>query len=502
MLLLAANDAHYAIHLGIVHLKEGGSAEPHYDSYSYRRGGYDDYDDDDLSGSYDVVDIFETEKYIDGWINREDLPVDFGKIPFEDEELLPYGILEDDEPDEDRLIPPTGNDGVSFERTYCRAALVIWRVSQQIEVLLQRGIEPALAYLKKQIESSFQDASTLASTIIMRWETMPNRRNYSGKNPLLSEMLKLLMRLNNPSLIERFIANIVIHDYDCDDNTILAKAICLLSADKIADLSCALVKANLQPYPTAIINFIKLLLSEDRIKKESFFTIAQEIVSALKLIDKKEATSAYFRFRKAVDAEFVHALWNIFQALQAENLLGEAVQAMIVQEVAFKPQKVLLPALACLHKQTNGSIKAHSQFIQLWHYVSEFLLTSSGPTPQEPKDFRQDVTISCTCELCKELQTFVRDPKSNCHSFRTREDNRKHIQETIGRHNMDMAYITENTGSPKTLVCTKTRKKYESQLAHYKAAIASIKELLPLVNENEPQVHSVYKRLLSAVEVI
>ena len=55
-------------------------------------------------------------------------------------ELLPAGALDDAAPDRQRLTEATGNEGASFERSYRRAALVIWPRRRSADVLLEDGV--------------------------------------------------------------------------------------------------------------------------------------------------------------------------------------------------------------------------------------------------------------------------------------------------------------------------------------------------------------------------
>jgi hypothetical protein len=68
-------------------------------------------------------------------------------LPFEENELCPPGALEDAEPDEEHFHEATGNEGVSFERSYRRAAIVIWPKSRKLAVINQAGFSVTLPYL-------------------------------------------------------------------------------------------------------------------------------------------------------------------------------------------------------------------------------------------------------------------------------------------------------------------------------------------------------------------
>jgi len=72
----------------------------------------------------------------------------------------------------------------------------------------------------------------------------------------------------------------------------------------------------------------------------------------------------------------------------------------------------------------------------------EFLLKRSGRPPAAPKDWQQQVELSCSSEDCIELQTFTLDPVERTHRFRVRQDRRLHLQYQIQTHPLDMTDVT------------------------------------------------------------
>ncbi|NDH53722.1 MAG: 2OG-Fe(II) oxygenase, partial [Betaproteobacteria bacterium] len=116
VLCRAADAAACQAHLGVVHIEESGPAEVH---YVPRRGrGYRDFEEDEIDATgvnYDDVEISDTARYIDHWVAVGDQRPSFGRLPLGHGELLPAGALDDEPPDEDRLLESTGNEGVSFE---------------------------------------------------------------------------------------------------------------------------------------------------------------------------------------------------------------------------------------------------------------------------------------------------------------------------------------------------------------------------------------------------
>ncbi|MBV9490873.1 MAG: 2OG-Fe(II) oxygenase, partial [Verrucomicrobia bacterium] len=116
----AAQRAGWVIHLGIVHIEEGGPAElAYYDPYGEyygrrrRRDGGDEEsagEEDDDGDEFEVVEISYSDQYISNWVDTEDHPAEFGAVPIETGELLPPGALDDEKPDEQRVTEATGNE--------------------------------------------------------------------------------------------------------------------------------------------------------------------------------------------------------------------------------------------------------------------------------------------------------------------------------------------------------------------------------------------------------
>jgi len=65
---------------------------------------------------------------------------------------------------------------------------------------------------------------------------------------------------------------------------------------------------------------------------------------------------------------------------------------------------------------------------------------------------------------------------------------------------MDMTHVTERVGSPRTLVCAKTRDTYERQWSQYKEDLVSMAVLSPLIGEMDGDVRALRARLEGARE--
>jgi hypothetical protein len=506
VLRAAAEQAGCAVHLGILHIEETGPAQPDYESgYGYgRRRGWRSDEDEEVeeevnSESFEVIEVSDASRFIDQWVDSDNRPVAFGRLPLEDGEVLPAGALDDVEPDEQRLLEATGNEGASFERSYHRAALVVWPRDRFADVLLQAGVGAVLPHLKDRVRSCRRAAAppaereavtATALRIIEAWEAHPGYPTYRelGAEPDRADMIQLLAQLGDTGLLERFIQGVVTRLYDGSENAALAGRVGLLGPKKMGEALVRLARENMRNFHQACVNLLHRLTHaenptpapEDR---DAWRAMAAVIVAELpKLTPSAPADSGddWWRAKKAkpADAAMVADLLDSLAVLEAPALRAAACDAVTANVALFDPPLLIVPALVTLHERGGGSPSADPEFQRLWRHAADFLLKRSEQPPAAPTDWRQDVKLSCKCEDCRELQVFTLDPVAQVHRFRVRQDRRQHLHQRIEQHGLDMTHVTERKGSPQTLVCTKTRRTYQRQCEQHQADCVSMGKLL------------------------
>ena len=144
LLKLAAPQADCDLHLALISIGESGSAQ-YNGSYRRRYRGYADGDDSD---EFEIVEVLDRWEDLTEWRRPEGEAVALGDIPIVDGEVSPPDALEDMEPDEEHFHEATGNEGASFERTYRRAALVVWPRKCRLAVVNQAGPRATLPFLE------------------------------------------------------------------------------------------------------------------------------------------------------------------------------------------------------------------------------------------------------------------------------------------------------------------------------------------------------------------
>ncbi len=502
VLARAAERADCAAHLGIVHIEESGAAEPKYHQYRSRRWSRYHDDDEEVedagSDDFEVIEVSDGRHYISQWRDLRDQPVEFGEIPLEPGELLPAGALDKEKPDQQRLMEASGNEGASFERSYHRAALVIWRRERYAEVLLQAGVAAVLPYLKERIEAcglkepppaARKEAVALARLLVDAWTNAPEHAGY--RQPTRPDkrdgMLRLLTELGDAALLAKFVAEVVTRDYDGSENAALVASARLLGAEKTAALFSGLMQRHMRLLHGYCIVLLRALASGrgTSIKLEwltALRQIAGTAVGKLGEVGEKQAENEWLDWRvaeraRAVDAALVTDLLDVLGELDAPVLRVAAVEQFAARPEVFDPVAILVPALAKIH-QWDAAVYG------LWAHSAEFLLRRSGHPPESPKDWRQDVKLSCACADCRELRAFTLDPVEQTHRFRVRQDRRQHLHQQIEKHSLDMTHVTDRKGSPQTLVCTKDRRSYKRRCEQYRKDIAALTSLEDLAEES------------------
>jgi 2OG-Fe(II) oxygenase superfamily len=520
VLRAAAERAGCAVHLGIVHIEESGPAQPDYEAGygSGRRGRWRNNDDEEVeedasSDSFEVIEISDGSRHIDQWVNTQDQPVAYGQLPLEEAEVLPAGALDDEDPDEQRVMEATGNEGASFERSYHRAALVVWPRERFAGVLIQAGVGAALPHLAERLAAGDKTAAAIAEQIIEAWEHSLTTWAYRclASEPSRAEMLRLLTQLGDRVLLKRFIRGVVTTDLDGSENEALAKALAQLGPKDTGKLLTAMVQENFPLFHCACVNLAGRILREVREQlsaewRTALCGAATDMVQALPSIQPSTdpyAAANWQRVQKAkpVDAVMVAGLLEFLRAIGAEALRMDAVVNVVAGSAAFDPGKVIVPALALLQERERKGFALDAAAGRLWVHAAEFLLARSERPPASPTDWRQVVTISCRCEDCRTLQAFALDAQAQVARFRMHQGRRSHVESQILNQDLDINCETDTKGRPQTLVCTKTRRAFQRQCEQHRLDRAFMNVLLDLMSPVPDALTTLAKRLAAAKEL-
>ena len=473
----AAEQSGCELHAAILHVWEEGI--PDYEASYTPFWDYEEPSDDDL----EMGEIIEASHTLDHWVAPDGARPRFGELPLEDGEVLPSGGLDGIEPDEHLVHEATGNAGVSIERTYRHAVLVVWPRRRILEMLAGHGIAGAVAWAARQIDRDTERASDLIPRLSDCWPARPDgnahpRRADNGR----PAMLRLLGRIGDPEPALRFLHEIVLPRYDGTENAGLERVLTMTGPGDGAAFLSGLVGSRIATNPGGILSLLRRM---EKTEQPGWEEACREAVRAALLtgpeIQESGATTTpgggvRSGPRRRMNAR---AAGDLFILASRFGLADEAERAAVSlsrDPGPITPERGLPSVLTTLSEEPG--LAESTAYGILWRRAAEALLSRSGRPPEEPADWAIAAELRCGCAHCADLLAFCRDPAARVGRFPLRADLRSHLHGVIRRHKLDMTHVTERKGSPYTLVCTKNRASHERRLKEYAGDVEQMASLL------------------------
>lgn len=476
----AAARADCELYAAIVHIEEHGDAT--YGGDYLHGWDTDGIDAEDM----EIGELYDSRRWLDGWVSPDGTHPSFGELSLLPEELLPRGALDDAEPDEQWLHEATGNEGVSLERAYRLAALVLWPRSETLAIVAGGGINGVVAWVAGEFDRNAGNADErigqLMSGLIDRWPSGGQDRSEPDGR---ARMLRLLSATKDRGRAVRFLHEVVLRRYGGGENDDLIPALGLLGPDAAKRFLLDLAGSSFTLRPEETLALLRQLGEErggpanpawDDALREAVRAVLLTLAAALSPGTASEPRGLDTRRPKRLNERAVRELfllaWRYGVAGEAET----AAHAMAGDPQVVRPDRALPAALSELSGEeglANGVA-----FATLWRHATDFLLARSAEPPEEPRDWTIAADIACTCEHCRKLKAFCRDPDAETARFPLRKELRAHLHQIIERHRLDLDHVTERRGRPYTLVCTKNRATHKRRLAEYAKDVAAMRTLL------------------------
>jgi hypothetical protein len=480
VLIAAAPQADCELHLALLSIAESGAAEY---AGSYGRGRSSNDEEEFEAGEVD-------ERYmsVSEWRRADGNPSALRQIPFEDEEVSPPDALENMDPDEEHFEEATGNAGASFERTYRRAALVLWPRGRTLAVLNQAGLSVTLPYLAdlaerwntagKDLQAPlWHEAHALAGHMLSTW---PKENWYWRENDKESgagRMLAILSRLEDAEHIERFITMIAAAgSYAKGDNGAILTALALFPQQRavalIEQIIAGTAANSLAACGDLLARRIESAVPADRVE---FAGAAARVVEALPGDPSRDRDPLRPSWKRAgaVPSDFVADLLSAVTAVN-DDLAQRTADHILAWPKTYDFDNVLVPAL----RQLAGSATAHAPAVKRLGMASvEHLHQRIAEPLIAPEDWTRASKVGCQCRHCGELSRFLADPARQTWTFKAAQSERSHVEVTARNAHCDVDMTTARRGSPHSLVCTKNQASYDRRVEQRKKDLANVAEL-------------------------
>ena len=482
VLVAAASAAACDLHLALVSIQESGSAE-HMGYYGSRRRGWSDEEDEE---DFEVGEVYDRSETLSDWRRPDGSQPALGDLPFLEDELCPPEAFEDLEPDEQYFHEATGNEGASFERTYRRAALVLWPRARRLAVLNQAGLAATLPYLgeltRRWAESGegpasplWREAHELSGHMLRTW---PRQVDWSpGRTEAPSDtarLLTLLSQLQDTARIDTLLGGLAAGAYSKGDNTAIVRAAGLLPPERGAALIEHLIASHAATHLSACGDLLaRSVAARVTGPAADLSRAATALVEAMPGDLARMPQRAPWSRSLPVESGFLVDLLTALEQISTA-LADRAVDHILAWPQTYEPDAVLVPAVLGL---TGPAHQAAAAVQRLRTAALQHLRARIAEPLEPPRDWARASAIACPCAHCRDLSRFLADPERPTWTFKAPETGRRHVEESIRRSGCDLDLSTDRRGRPYSLVCTKNQASYDRRAHQRQQDLAHLAQL-------------------------
>ncbi len=504
VLFEAAQRSDCVAHLALITLWQHGTAESDWDEYTYRpnrsyhsRSDFDE--DDDESGDkgtseYEMGEIFDTSLSADHWSDRQGKKVLFGRIRLDETEIVADVMLDVGDPSEEDFEDYTGNAGMTLERWYHRAAVVIWPREQHFAVLCEAGTDASIGGLEAMVErfrqvsnahqvAQRQECLTFASNIVGAWESAPGRQSWDKPDKFDRNIFSgLLCELDDPALVRRFLSQILPIDGEIQLDAAFVK-LCKRHGwqNFETDLLVIIAAAKVE---TIIRNAGLLrLLCRQRDKNLERIDLCARLcdgfVEALVTFDNQQCDDDW-KIQQLDRAKLLISGADAMLAIDAQSPLTRLINHALNHRNKYKLNDVQLAAIFALEPRFEKLVVSNEAVLHWLAACRQLLQNRTAKLPEKPTDYRRADKLSCTCVDCRALGQFLTNPEQRETRMPLKKERRRHLHNAIMRERCDLTHVTERRGSPFTLVCTKTTASYGRANNIYERDLKSLARIIDI----------------------
>jgi hypothetical protein len=480
VLAAAACNADCDSHVALMCIEESGAAEYSGDARSRYSRRYHDDDDEDEEDGFRVAEVFERSLTLTHWSRPDGAAVSLGAMPFTESEVCPGDALTGMDPDEQHFEEATGNEGASFERSYQRAALVLWPRAHRLQLLAGAGFAVSLTVLDNLVaawvddgtepgSSTWREAHALAAQMLACWPMRATGKLADGRSTE-EVMLSQLVRLQDREHIDTMLAGaIAAGAYSAQDNAALVQGLKLLAPSRVGFLLRGVVRGNADLHIAGCADLLARAAGVS-VWRGQLQHAGTALLDAMPGDPSRTQAQADAWRRERTDSAVVHDTLRALVAAGHEDLATLADQAVthwLAWPKTYGLDTIIVPALRLLAERPALMGRPASQ--RLRAAALAHLQTRVSLDLAPPADWRREVRVTCRCEHCQGLARFLRSADQDVWRFKAREADRHHVEDSIRQGQLDVDCNTERKGSPHVLVCSKNQASYERRVAQRRA---------------------------------
>jgi 2OG-Fe(II) oxygenase superfamily len=497
ILFAAAEKAGYDAGLALATYWQTGSVNEYF--------GYGHHHDVDETGDEDwqIDELIEDGLSAEGFTDAAGKSLNYGVVPLEMNEIVSDVPFQDRNPDRQEREGYTGNEGLTLERWYHSAAIVLWPTAARFDVLCEGGTESAVGGLSQSIADwkvagkdakpkIKEDCLRFARRILQLWRptgagVYRSSEDWHSKiaepNKSDRSLLKQLVALADVSLIADWIRIVLLPQKSFDPGDAFGRACSRFGWRKLAEpLHQVFAAAEGRSIPRDARLLADLAVLED--EDDDHAAVCVELAEALMgAVERWKPVTAGWESRVEVSkiAETLPNLVKAFVTLGQETLLDRLVHCVLDQPREFELTAVQIAAALSLEPWLRQNLRTASPSLRRWFtLIREELESRVAAPPERPTDWRREANWSCKCADCAALREFLRDPDAETYRLPLAQDRRAHLHQTIDAHGLDTTHQTERRGRPYTLVFKKTVGSHDRAVAVHRVDTENLAKIRKL----------------------
>jgi hypothetical protein len=424
----------------------------------------------------------------------------------EPDEVVPRDALTKVKPEQD-VSGYTGNEGLTMERWYRHAAVVLWPNARHFDVLCDCGVPAAVESLRRTVgrwrKAARPDPAARGPCVEFATRVLARCAGTHCGDAEANDLLGALIDLDEPDLVRTFLRDVVAGSRGLrpgkavraageafgwgtfrKELTGLFTATAIDPVTRVAGPSADLLERNLGLLEAVCVAGSRRK-GADGERIGLCADLAGAFVAGLEALDRAAATGHDWRLRNVGRSAVLSGLTRSLLATGQFELFTTAIDRVLTDTKLY-PLAVHIAALTGLRPWLKTHLKTPCAGVSRWVAACrEQLEALTAQEPAPPGDLRREANIDCRCADCAELRRFLADPAAGVHRFRAAQDRRTHLEHTIRHRRCDVDCTTERVGSPHVLVCTKNTASFRARLKKYHedcghlATLRAIERALP-----------------------
>ncbi len=488
-LIEAARKAGYFAALGLVthylsgELEDDGS---YYNRRDRRNRYHDDEEDEDTGGGGTMGEVYETSTDVTCW-SKEGMP-GLGEITLEEEDMITNTELGDGEPIEQDEEGYTGNAGMTIEYWYHYGAVILWPESKHFQLISEATIQTRLEWLnyyQKNWENAALNPREMSEQLLERFIDDDMTGQYL-KDMDFSPVAAAFLQLNDKKILVDVGEALLAAVFDLIN---VAYWVQLLRKyppqlfDPIFEMAASMQE------PKVINHLLDILVALEAPTPDAFLQRQiQQIPGYLANIpltgNEKEQTNWLSSLglddplpKKVLETAILEKVLVLSRHQETDAAWQQTTAAIITRKL---PRKYVNKVLAVVLLGPNCPKNTLAETLRA--VCTQQLANRAAQKPVSPSNWCREVpSYEYNSDIWEMLRPFLESPTQSVFEYRRNERDRKQLESTIRHVEVDLQIQTRTTGSPYTLVLTKTLASYERALEDWKEDVALLDKMSQLV---------------------